>query len=250
MRYFAELAYNGTPFFGWQKQPNQPSVQGCIEEALSLLLRESINIVGCGRTDTRVHARQYFIHFDVSQPLHEKFLVRLNKYLPPEIAFRRFMPVLDDAHARYHANYRSYTYYITKQKNPFAEQTRYLFPFIHQLDTDKMVEATHLLMAHTAFFPFCKTNNDLKSYDCQLYRCEWDFQENEYHLHIAANRFLRGMVRLVVGMCLNVGLGKVSLQEVQQALKEQSRLDMSWSVPPQGLFLEEIRYDKAKIAIR
>jgi tRNA pseudouridine38-40 synthase len=249
VRYFAELAYNGRPFFGWQKQPQQASVQQTIEEALSLLLREPITIVGCGRTDTGVHARQYFIHFDVQTPLHEKFKARLNNYLPSAIAFRRFVLVDDAAHARYHANYRSYTYYISRQKNPFAEHTRYLFPFIQQLDTGKMREAAHLLLAYTSFFPFCKSNNDLKNYNCQLYGCEWSFLDQEYQLHIAANRFLRGMVRLVVGMCLNVGLGKVSLQEVHTALEQQTRLERSWSVPPQGLFLEEVRYDETKVSM-
>lgn len=242
MRYFAELSYNGTPFSGWQRQPKQESVQGCIEEAFTTILREPTTVVGCGRTDTGVHARQYVLHFDTPEKLHEKFLYRLNKYLPPEIAFHRIYEVAPNAHARYDATYRSYTYYVTLDKNPFARETRYHFPFVAQLDLKKMEEVTHLLRSYDAFFPFCKTNNDLKNYNCQLYDCKWTFLSDDYYFHIAANRFLRGMVRLIVGMCLNVGLGKVSLLEVHEALEQQTRLAMSWSVPPQGLFLEEVRY--------
>ncbi|MEM8527439.1 MAG: tRNA pseudouridine(38-40) synthase TruA [Bacteroidota bacterium] len=250
MRYFAELAYNGTPYFGWQRQPDQVSVQSTIEDALSTLLREEIAIVGCGRTDTGVHASQYFIHFDVEQVLHEKFVHRLNKYLPKDIAFHRFIEVHENAHARYDAYYRRYAYYLDLRKNPFAQNTGFHYHFAKQADQNLLQEAAQFLLSCDQFFPFCKSNNDLKNMTCQLERCEWEFQENRYIFHIAANRFLRGMVRLIVGMCLNVGLGRISLKEVKIALDNQTRLSKSWSIPPQGLFLEEIKYNFSSIANR
>lgn len=243
MRYFTELAYNGTHYFGWQRQPDQVSVQATIEEALSTLLGKEMGIVGCGRTDTGVHASQYFIHFDVEEALHEKFANRINKYLPKDISFYRFVKVHDEAHARYDAHYRRYAYYLDLRKNPFANETGFYYYFANQINQKLLQEAASLLLEYDQFFPFCKSNNDLKNMICQLEKCEWKFQKDRYIFHIAANRFLRGMVRLIVGMCLNVGLGKVSLEEVKNALDQQTRLSKSWSVPPQGLFLEEVKYD-------
>ncbi|MEM9886798.1 MAG: tRNA pseudouridine(38-40) synthase TruA [Bacteroidota bacterium] len=242
MRYFAELAYSGTPFHGWQRQPRQVSVQSTIEEALSVLLRQEIEIVGCGRTDAGVHARQYFIHFDSEEVLHEKFVHRINKFLPPDISFRHFQVVEAKAHARYDAYYRRYAYYLDLNKNPFQQHTAFYYHFADQLDTNKLQQAAQLLLSYQDFFPFCKSNSDLKNMTCQLHLNEWEFNTGQYIFHIAANRFLRGMVRLIVGMCLNVGLGKLELEEVKFALDEQRLLSKSWSVPPQGLFLEEIRY--------
>ncbi|MEM9849333.1 MAG: tRNA pseudouridine(38-40) synthase TruA [Bacteroidota bacterium] len=242
MRYFAELAYHGTTFHGWQRQPKQISVQSTVEDALSTLLQQEITIVGCGRTDAGVHARQYFIHFDVSTPLHAKFIHRINKFLPPSIAFRQFQQVADDAHARYDAYQRRYAYYLDLDKNPFQQHTRFYYYFARQLDQAKVQAAAQVLLNYQDFFPFCKSNNDLHHMGCQLYRSEWEFGSEQYIFHIAANRFLRGMVRLIVGMCLNVGSGKLSIEAVKTALDRQQPLEKSWSVPPQGLFLEEIRY--------
>jgi len=243
LRYFAELAYNGTSYSGWQRQPEQVSVQAIIEEALSTLLGKEITIIGCGRTDTGVHASQYFIHFDVEEVLHKKFTNRINKYLPKDIVFYRFVEVNDAAHARYNAYYRRYAYYLDLQKNPFAPNTGFYYYFADQMDKELLQKVANLLLQYDQFFPFCKSNNNLKNMTCQLEQCEWEFQKDRYIFHIAANRFLRGMVRLIVGMCLNVGLEKLSLEEVQNALDNQERLSKSWSVPPQGLFLEEIKYN-------
>jgi len=249
MRCFCELAYNGTRYVGWQKQPGQASLQETIEGAFSTILETSIEITGCGRTDAGVHARQYFLHFDFpfegEGGFPEAFVSRLNKFLPQDIVVRRIFEVANDAHARYDAFLRSYEYKLCFNKNPFHPETIYHFPFAHKLDVQKVQEAANLLLGYDEFFPFCKTRSDVKTVECQLKRSKWIFDREKERMiyYISANRFLRGMVRLIVGMCLNVGLGKLSLEEVKLALDTtQRRLPKSWSVPPQGLFLTEVRY--------
>lgn len=244
MRYFSELAYKGTNYNGWQRQPNAPSVQQTIEEALATILNTAIEVVGCGRTDTGVHASQYFLHFDFEGKFPMEFLRRLNKLLPPDVAFRSIYEVASDAHARFDATRRSYEYHIVLDKNPFLTETAWHFPFFEKLDLEKTQAAAALLLNYGAFQPFCKSNTDVHTMECALFRSEWVFDASSSRLvfHISANRFLRGMVRLIVGMCLNVGLGKVELDEVRQALDQQVLLKKSWSVPAEGLFLTEVRY--------
>lgn len=244
MRYFAELAYNGTAYFGWQRQPQQNSVQQEIETALSTILNTPIVVVGCGRTDTGVHAKQYFLHFDVQQELPQRFVGRVNKFLPKDIAIFRFIPVSDEAHARFDALHRAYEYQVDFRKNPFGQQTAYQFPFYAHLDVEKMQAATQLLLNYNEFAPFCKTGHDAKTMKCDLKRAEWILDETDYKMtfHIAANRFLRGMVRLIVGMSLRVGLGKIEIEAVRTAMEQQALLKGSWSAPAQGLYLKDIRY--------
>lgn len=244
MRYFSELAYRGTNYNGWQRQPNAPSVQQAIEEAMATILGAAIEVVGCGRTDTGVHASQYFMHFDWEGSLPKEFLRRLNKLLPADVAIRSIYEVAPDAHARFDAVRRSYEYHIVLDKNPFGEDTTWHFPFFDKLDLENVQSAAALLLQYKEFQPFCKSNTDVHTMECTLFRSEWVFDEKARRLvfHISANRFLRGMVRLIVGMCLNVGLGKVSIDEVRQALEQQSLLKKSWSVPPNGLFLTEVLY--------
>ncbi|MEM6966457.1 MAG: tRNA pseudouridine(38-40) synthase TruA [Bacteroidota bacterium] len=249
MRYFAELAYKGTNFHGWQRQPNAPSVQATLEEALSTILRTSITITGCGRTDTGVHASQYYIHFDTEVLFPKAFEKRINKYLPDDIAVYKIFGVDDKAHARFDATYRAYEYHVIFGKNPFLAESAYRFPFGEKLDFEKMQDAAKLLLNYDAFFPFCKTKSDAKTMLCNLHRAEWIWKIEGKHLvfRIAANRFLRGMVRLIVGMCLNVGIGKLSIDEVEAAMHHQTRLRKSYSVPPQGLFLSEVRYSYPRV---
>lgn len=244
MRYFAELSYKGTNYNGWQRQPNAPSVQQVIEKAFSTILRTPIVVTGCGRTDTGVHASQFFMHFDVTENLPKELFKRLNKYLPPDIAIHRLLEVAENAHTRFDANFRAYKYHVIFKKNPFLTDSAFRFPFGHKLDFDKMQAAAKLLLEFDSFFPFCKTKSDAKTMFCELHRSEWVWEKEGEHLvfHIAANRFLRGMVRLIVGMCLNVGVGKLSIEEVRDALEKEERLSKSYSVPPNGLFLCEIRY--------
>ena len=244
MRYFAELAYNGTPYCGWQRQPNGVGVQEKLENALSTILREQVEVVGCGRTDAGVHASQYFMHFDLEQEFQQEFLGRLNRMLPPDIALYRVWPVAPDAHARFDAVLRSYEYRISLDKNPFELHTSWHFPFFERLDMDLVQQAAALLPEYELFFPFCKSETDTKTMRCSLSRSEWVLDEAKRRLvfHISADRFLRGMVRLIVGACLNAGLGQVSLDEIRTALEQQTRIQKSWSIPPDGLFLTEVRY--------
>ncbi|TXB66314.1 tRNA pseudouridine(38-40) synthase TruA [Phaeodactylibacter luteus] len=244
MRYFAELAYNGANYFGWQNQPRQVSVQQTLEDALSTILNTSIAVTGCGRTDTGVHAKQYFLHFDFEGEWPRGFLSRINKYLPPDIAIYRFIQVPEGAHARFDATHRAYEYHIDFRKNPFAKGTRLFYPHGQHLEHGALQEAASLLLQYEAFLPFCKTHSDAKTMRCDLRRAEWAFAPDGQAavFHIAADRFLRGMVRLIVGMCLNVGRGKLPLQDVRQAMEQQVRLPKSLSVPPDGLYLTDIRY--------
>ncbi len=243
-RYFAELSYLGTRFSGWQKQPKAKSLQEGIEKGISKILRTNIEVVGCGRTDAGVHAKQYFLHFDFEESLPEGFCNRLNKVLPPDIAFKKVVEVESSAHARFDATHRAYEYHVGFNKNPFTTNTAFHFPFAQKLNYKKLQEAAGLLLNYDEFFPFCKSNSDVKTMKCDLQRAAWIIEsENEKLVfHIASNRFLRGMVRLIVGMCLNVGVGKLSIEKVKAALDSQTRLEKSLSVPPQGLFLTDIRY--------
>lgn len=244
MRYFAELAYNGTHYCGWQRQPNGIAVQEKIENALSTLLREQVEVTGCGRTDAGVHASQYFLHFDLEKEFQPELLGRLNRMLPPDIALYRVWPVAPGAHARFDAVLRSYEYRIALVKNPFEQHTSWHFPFFERLDMDLVQQAAALLPQYELFFPFCKSETDAKTMRCVLSRSEWVLDEARHRLvfHISADRFLRGMVRLIVGACLNAGLGQVSLEEIRTALEQQTRIAKSWSIPPDGLFLTGVRY--------
>lgn len=243
-RYFAELAYKGTKFKGWQNQPGQKVVQSTIEKALFTILRQEISVVGCGRTDTGVHAKKYFLHFDFDQPLEDYFLQRLNKVVGSDISFFKIFEVDNKQHARFSATSRSYEYHLELSKNPFSQDLAFFYPQAHQLDFEKMQEVSSLLLQYGAFFPFCKSNSDAKTMNCDLTRAEWVYDEknNKWIFHISANRFLRGMVRLIVGMSINVGIRKTTKEEVEEALSAQKRLQRSYSVPPQGLYLTEIKY--------
>ena len=238
------MAYNGSNYFGWQRQPNQVSVQEVIENAVSTILNKPVSITGCGRTDTGVHASQYYLHFDWESEFPDNFQFRLNRFLPADIAIRRIFAVAPEAHARFDAVRRSYCYYLTLHKDPFRIKTSYFFPAGKNLALETMQEAVKTLLDFEEFFPFCKTGHDSKTLKCQLYRAEWVFEPATGHLlfHITANRFLRGMVRLIVGMSLNVGLGKLTVDDVRRALQEQTFLKKSLSAPPQGLFLTEVQY--------
>lgn len=242
MRYFIELAYNGANYHGWQKQPRDQSVQQTLEDSFSTILGKTIDMAGCGRTDSGVHASQYFAHFEFAGEIPVRFIRRINKYLPADIVIYRLYPVAPDMHARFSAHYRAYRYHLSLLKDPFRKQTATFYPYAHQLDTDKMQAAAALIKEYELFAPFCKTGSDVDEPRCQLFHSAWTFQENEYIFEIAANRFLRGMVRLIVGMCLDVGREKVSLSEVKEALDNQHRLRKANSAPAEGLFLSEVRY--------
>lgn len=244
MRYFLTLSYLGTHYSGWQRQPDAVSVQEKIEDAFATILRQPIEITGCGRTDAGVHARDYVAHFDWEGALPPTFLNGANSLLPRDIAVHGLAPVGPSAHARYDAFERSYEYHIVLRKDPFSLETAWFLPKNDRLDCSKMQAVADLLPRYGAFAPFCKTDNDLDHFLCDLKTARWEMDETRHRLvfHITANRFLRGMVRLVVGACLNAGLGKIAVADVEAALDAQTLVPKSLSVPPQGLCLTRIKY--------
>ena len=243
MRWRIDLAYQGTNYSGWQKQPGDKTVQQTVENALSMILREPIEIVGCGRTDAGVHARQYTAHLDLhGYHVIDKIIYQLNSVLPQDISIHNISEAPDDFHARYDALERHYKFYIHFYKDPFLQNLSYYFQSNSPLDDDAMEQAANLLMKYDEFLPFCKTGSDAKHYKCQLTESAWTFSNEQAIYSIKANRFLRGMVRLIVGACLNVGLGKLSIADLARCLDMQTPLPIQWSVPPEGLFLENIKY--------
>jgi tRNA pseudouridine38-40 synthase len=243
MRYFIKLAYKGTNYSGWQIQPNAPSIQGTIEDAMSIILGEKIGISGCGRTDTGVHAKEYYAHFDFEGEFPKAFVPRLNKFLPKDIVIFEIIKVADDAHTRFGATHRAYQYHIVFNKNPFETETAWFYYNASKLDIDKMQKAAQLLLNYKAFEPFCKTGHQSNTVLCDVRRAEWEIKEDRLVFHIAANRFLRGMVRLIVGACINIGSGKVTLEDLKTAMDNQTPMKRSYSVPSEGLYLCDIRYD-------
>ncbi|HMX41254.1 MAG TPA: tRNA pseudouridine synthase A [Saprospiraceae bacterium] len=243
-RHFLSLAYLGTRYSGWQVQPNAASVQGQLETALSTLLRQPISVTGCGRTDAGVHARHYVAHFDAQGDLPPTFLIQVNGLLPHDVAVQDCWPVAPEAHARFDALQRSYEYHISLRKDPFSAQTAWFFHQHHRADWAAVQEAADVMSRFSAFFPFCKTHSDAEHYDCRMYAANWVLlpAEGRWVFQVSANRFLRGMVRLMVGACLHVGLGKLSLDALRHALDTQTPLPRNWSVPAHGLSLTGVRY--------
>ena len=241
MRYFIELAYKGKNYFGWQRQPNQISVQEVLEDKLSVILREKIVIVGAGRTDTGVHAKQMYAHFDFTGEIElEKFTFKLNSFLPKDISVFRIFKVKDDAHTRFDATSRAYEYHIHLGKNPFLIDDTY--QIYHELDIDKMNEAAKLMYDYTDFKCFSKSNTDVRTYNCDVMNAVWEKQDNLLIFHVKADRFLRNMVRAIVGTLLEVGVGKKTVEEFKQVLESRDRRQAGTSVPAQGLYLTEIVY--------
>ncbi len=243
-RYFTTLAYHGGPFVGWQRQPNGESIQGCLERALSTILRDTIEVTGCGRTDAGVHARYYVAHFDTAQPLPPTLLLGLNSLLPPEIAVYTCTPMPPAAHARFDAYERAYEYHIALRKTPFERGTVWQYPQAQRLDLGKMHEVAAIFPQFDAFFPFCKTHSGVDHYRCQLRSAHWEILPEQHRLvfHISANRFLRGMVRLMVGACVQAGAGQITPDVVRAALDRQAALPKHLSVPADGLYLTRVEY--------
>ena len=241
MRYFIELAYKGKNYFGWQRQPNQISVQEVLEEKLSVILREKIDIVGAGRTDTGVHAKQMYAHFDFSEKIElEKFTFKLNSFLPNDISIYRIFTVKDDAHTRFDATSRAYEYHIHLGKNPFLIDSAY--QLYHDLDLGKMNDAAKMMYDYTDFKCFSKSNTDVRTYNCDVMNAVWEKKGNLLIFHVKADRFLRNMVRAIVGTLLEVGVGKKTVEDFKLVLKSRDRRQAGTSVPAKGLFLTEIIY--------
>ncbi len=241
-RYFAQLSFKGTRYNGWQIQPNATSVQETVEKALSTILREEISVVGAGRTDTGVHASYYILHFDVSEEIWNprKLVFRLNSFLPSDIAFQKIRRVPKDAHARFSAISRTYHYYITSQKNPFKTETAYYYH--GDLDLNKMNEAAKVLFEFDDFTSFSRLHTDVKTNFCKIFQAEWVKQEEMLVFRIKADRFLRNMVRAIVGTLLDVGRGKLPLEDFRKIIEKKNRGAAGASAPANGLFLADIEY--------
>ena len=240
MRYFFEISYKGTAYHGWQRQRNALSIQEVVENALSTIFQKDIAVTGSGRTDTGVHCEQQFFHVDMEQPIEVGLVRRLNALLPGDISIGSIKKVREDAHARFDAVKRKYAYRISRRKNPFLKDLCYHFYL--PLDVDKMNLAASQLLLHDDFQSFSKVKTDAFTYLCDISQAEW-VEENEMLIfYVSANRFLRGMVRALVGTLLDVGQGKISLEAFESIIASKDRKQAGRAAPPQGLFLTEVTY--------
>lgn len=241
-RYFIQLCYKGTDFHGWQVQPNAITVQETLEKAFTLLLRQEVKIIGCGRTDTGVHANQFYAHFDCDMALAtaEKLCFKLNSFLPKSIAIQRIFLVSKNTHARFDATSRTYKYYISKEKNPFKHEESYFYPY--PLDFQKMQTASEMLLAYSDFTSFSKLHTDVKTNICKITAAYWEEDSQQLIFTITADRFLRNMVRAIVGTLLKVGKQKCSLDEFKAIIEAKDRSKAGSSAPAEGLFLHHITY--------
>lgn len=241
-RYFIELAYDGTNYHGWQIQPNGSSVQETLMKALATFLRQEVEVVGAGRTDAGVHARRMMAHFDIDRELDGVQVTdKLNRLLPPDISVYRVVPVKPDAHARFDATYRKYQYHVTTCKEPFSRQ--YAWRLFHPLDFEKMNEAARTLFDYTDFTSFSKLHTDVKTNNCRIMHAEWtQVSDTEWVFTIQADRFLRNMVRAVVGTLVEVGRGKLSIDGFRRVIEQKDRCSAGSSVPGHALFLVDVGY--------
>lgn len=244
MRYFIHLAYNGAEYHGWQNQPNAITVQEAVERALSLILKkEKVSITGAGRTDAGVHARSMYAHFNIEEPLEstEWLTERLNAYLPNDIVIFSVYEVAPDMHARFSAKSRTYRYYVTTQKDPF--EGIYRMKVSPDTDFDAMNLACRHLLEFTDFTSFSKLHTDVKTNNCRVTEAHWD-QTSETHwtFTITADRFLRNMVRAIVGTLLEVGAGKITEKQFAEIIEKKDRCFAGSSAPAKALFLEDVKY--------
>ena len=257
-RYFIHLAYNGANYNGWQTQPGLPTVQETLEKALSTLLRQPVAVVGCGRTDTGVHASDFYAHFNVSDECgmmsdergaaaysslithHSSLVFKLNSFLPPDIAIFDIFPVADNAHARFDATARTYQYHVSDRRLPFRQGQCCRLYF--KPDIDKMNEAARVLMEYDDFTSFAKLHTQVKTNICHLSHAEWTEEEGGWVFTIRSNRFLRNMVRSVTGTLLDVGRGKLSIEGLREIIERKDRCAAGVSMPACGLFLTKVEY--------
>ena len=241
-RFFIRLSYDGTDYHGWQLQQNAHSVQAELNEKLSTLLGQQINVVGCGRTDAGVHAREFYAHFDVKkiQFTETDLVYKLNRFLPGDVAINHIFAVGDEMHARFSALSRTYKYFITRKKSPFQRQFSYLLNV--PLDMDAMEQAVKILTAYEDFTSFSKLHTQTATNICKITEAHWELVDNNLVFTITADRFLRNMVRAIVGTLLEIGKGKMKAQEMQKIIEAKDRSRAGFSVPAQGLFLERVVY--------
>ncbi|HEY3372837.1 MAG TPA: tRNA pseudouridine(38-40) synthase TruA [Prolixibacteraceae bacterium] len=244
-RYFIELAYKGTQFHGWQVQPNAVSVQQSLEHAISTITRETIAVTGAGRTDTGVHASYFVAHFDSSLPHldHPDFTHKLNSFLKDDVSIFGIRKVSPEAHARFDALSRTYQYHLNLRKDPFSVETSWYFN--RQPDVDTMNEACLILFDYIDFTSFSKLHTDVKTNNCKILQAEWNLQNFHLVFTVKADRFLRNMVRAMVGTLLEVGLGKLDLAAFRAVIEQKDRGAAGLSVPAHGLFLADIVYPES-----
>jgi tRNA pseudouridine38-40 synthase len=241
VRYFFEIGYNGKNYNGWQSQQNGLGVQAVVENALSKLLQERIEIVGSGRTDAGVHCQQQFFHVDIQKEFDkDSLIIRLNSFLPMGIVIRSIVAVKADASARYDAFERSYKYQITRKKDPFLDA--YAWHFFKSVNLETMNNAAALLLGEKDFECFSKVNTDVNHFVCNIKQARWQIEGDLLVFNITANRFLRGMVRAIVGTLLDVGTGKISTDDFMKIINSRDRKKAGANVPPYGLFLMEVKY--------
>ncbi|MEA3505552.1 MAG: tRNA pseudouridine(38-40) synthase TruA [Bacteroidota bacterium] len=245
-RYFIKLAYSGSDYHGWQIQPNAITIQEEINNSLSLILRETINVVGAGRTDTGVHASDFYAHFDIEKDLGgekelDRLVFRLNRFLPKAIAVYSIFKVGDGFHARFDAISRTYKYYVAERKNPFIQETSY--QLLKSIDIDRMNSAAKILFEYDDFTSFSKSHTQTNTNLCTIMHAEWNREGDGLVFTIKANRFLRNMVRAIVGTLLEIGLGKLDVDDMRRIILSKNRSEAGYSVPAKGLFLTDIEYD-------
>ncbi len=245
MRYFIKLSYKGTNFHGWQYQPNAISIQEELEKVFSLLLKQEIKITGAGRTDAGVHAINYISHFDVNEEVANvnKFIYKANSFLNEDIVIHDIFKVNEDVHARFSPISRIYEYRIHTEKNPFLKNTSYYVRI--KLDLEKMNEAAKLLFDYEDFTSFSKLHTDTKTNNCKIMYAKWSRRDKQIIFTIKADRFLRNMVRAITGTLLEVGKGKMSINDFRKVIESKDRGMAGVSVPAHALFLKEIKYDKS-----
>lgn len=241
MKFFFEIAYHGKNYAGWQNQANAIGIQSVIENALSQMFRTEIKIIGSGRTDTGVHCEQQFFHCELEKEIeYESLIQKLNSFLPRDIVVKNIRKVKPDANARFDAIERTYNYRITRKKNPFLEGLAW--HFFKPIDAQTMNNAAALLLGEHDFECFSKVNTDVNHFLCNIKKAEWKLEGQKLEFTITANRFLRGMVRSIVGTLLDVGTGKTSIKEFQAILQSRDRKRAGANVPPQGLYLTKVKY--------
>ena len=249
MRYFIEISYLGTNYHGWQSQPNAITIQEIIENCLSKILNNPVKLVAAGRTDAGVHAKQMYAHFDSDMTINDKksFEHKLNSFLPKDIVVKKLILVHDNAHARFDALFREYEYHISIIKNPFEIDKTYFFK--KSLDIISMNKCCDIMLQYTNFKSFSKSKTDVKTYDCKIYEAKWMLNENSLIFKIKADRFLRNMVRAIVGTLIEIGLGKITQKEFKLIIEKKDRKLAGFSVPAHALFLKKIDYNCDKILL-
>lgn len=242
-KYFLEIAYNGTAYHGWQIQDNAVSVQEKLNQALSILLREEVETIGAGRTDSGVHAKQLFVHFSSKAKVLEnkdRFVHSLNALVPFDISAKRLIEVAAEAHARFDATQRSYEYHVHFQKDPFLHE--FSWQLRDKPDVEKMNIAALDLLGRQDFSCFSKSNTQVFTNYCDIKRAEWLWDGDRLVFHISADRFLRNMVRAIVGTLMEIGLGKKPIEHIKEVIQSMDRSKAGTSVPACGLYLTEVNY--------